>query len=65
MTTDLGDVRAAGLEGRSGANQAENWVRYGSGLEDLTLGAPSALQTQRDSPFWQKNGSVCEGLSMT
>lgn len=65
MQKDPGGVQAAGLEGGSGVNQAENWVRSGSRLGDLTFGAPSALQTQRDSPFRQKDGSVREGFSVT
>lgn len=65
MDMDPGGVQAAGLEGGSGANQVENLVQSGSRLGDVALGAPSALQTQPDSPFRQKDGSVSEGLSMT
>lgn len=65
MEKDPGGVQAAGLEGGSGVNHVENWVQSGSRLGDLTLGAPSALQTQRDSPFRQKDGSVCKGFSVT
>lgn len=55
MEKDPGGAQAAGLEG---AIQVENWVQSGARLEDLTLGAPSGLQTQRDSPFRQKDGCV-------
>lgn len=54
MELDPGCVRAACLEGGSGTHQVENRAQSWARLGDLTLEAPSALQTQRDSPFRQK-----------
>lgn len=54
MKMDPVDAQAAGLKQGSGVNQVENRAQFGSRLDDLTLGASSALQTQRDSPFRQK-----------
>lgn len=62
MELDPGGVPAAGLEGGSGTDQVEKWAQSGSCLGGLMLETPSALQTQHDSPFRQKDGSVCEGF---
>lgn len=60
MKMDQGVVQAALLERGSDVRQGENWVLSWSGLVDMTLEARSALQTQRDSPFWQKHVRVCQ-----
>lgn len=49
MERDPAGVQAAGVEGGSCVNR----VQTGSRLGGLPLGVPSALQTQRDSPFGQ------------
>lgn len=65
MKVDPDGPQAALLERGSDVNQVENRVLSWSGLVDLTSEALSALQTQLDSPCWQKDVSVCQGLSMT